>query len=160
MPTDVGEVVQLHDNTAVKGLRSKLTDDYKSFTERSDRLKAAVQDAIGEFQKETREGMSNRQDDGFSNAEARKYAKATVEIFELVSKGLAAIKNNTKRDLEAIIGSNALVENSDGTMELDATKIGGILGTMSIGVEQDQLKYVSFADSVDVVEGDEPPKTA
>lgn len=152
------EVVQLHDNTEVKGLRHQLTTTHQKFTERMDRLEGAVQDAIGEFQKETRESMANRVDDGFSAAEATKFAKATAEIYEMVLKGLDAIKKNTRGNLVAIVGSNAMTVDAANNVSIDVTMLDGILSAVSIGVEQDQLKFVTLPDSKDVVEGDEPPK--
>ena len=148
-------VDQLKDNTAVKGVRRELADDYDKLVERMDRLKAAAMDAFGELSKETREGMANRVDDGFSAAEARKYGEATVKIMELMHLGFKAIENNFVRDMEAIIGPNAYKFESDGTVSFDVTKLGGKLATISIGVEQDQLKIVSLQDSLVFVEGDE-----
>ena len=150
-------VEQLKDNTAVKGVRRELADDYNKLEERMDRLKAAAQDAFGELSKETREGMANRVDDGFSPAEARKYGEATVKIMELMHLGLIAIERNFVRDMEAIIGPNAYKFESDGTVTFDVTKLGGKLSTSSLGVEQDQLKIVKLQDAAPFEEGDEGP---
>jgi hypothetical protein len=152
-------VEQLRDNTAVKGIRRELADDYDKLAERMDRLKAAAQDAFGEFSKETREGMANRVDDGFSPAEARKYGEATVKIIELMHIGLRAFESNFLRDMEAIIGPNAYKIEENGTVTFDVSKLGGKLSTVSIGVEQDQLKIVVLQDAAPFVEGDEGPTT-
>ena len=61
----------LHDNTAAKGLRLELEQDFNKLDERASRLVSYVRDQVGELILETREGMSNRVDDGFSAAEAR-----------------------------------------------------------------------------------------
>jgi hypothetical protein len=150
-------VEQLKDNTAVKGVRRELQDDSDKLTERMNRLQAAAQDAFGELSKETREGMANRVDDGFSPAEARKYGEATVKIMELIHLGFKAIEGNFVRDMEAIIGPNAYKFEQDGTVTFDVTKLGGKLSTGSLGVEQDQLKIVVLQDAPNFNEGDEGP---
>ena len=152
-------VEQLKDNTAVKGIRRELADDYDKLEERMDRLKAAAQDAFGELSKETREGMANRVDDGFSPAEARKYGEATVKIMELMHLGFKAIEGNFIRDMEAIIGPNAYKIEDNGTITFDVFKLGGKLSTGSLGVEQDQLKIVKLQDAPSFDEGDEGPVT-
>jgi hypothetical protein len=148
-------VDQLKDNTAVKGVRRELQDDSDKLTERMNRLQAAAQDAFGELSKETREGMANRVDDGFSPAEARKYGEATVKIMELIHLGFKAIEGNFVRDMESIIGPNAYKFEADGTVTFDVTKLGGKLSTGSLGVEQDQLKIVVLQDAPTFNEGDE-----
>jgi hypothetical protein len=148
-------VDQLKDNTAVKGIRRELQDDSDKLSERMDRLQAAAIDAFGELSKETREGMANRVDDGFSPAEARKYGEATVKIMELIHLGFKAIEGNFVRDMEAIIGPNAYKFEQDGTVTFDVTKLGGKLSTGSLGVEQDQLKIVKLQDAPILNEGDE-----
>jgi len=148
-------VEQLKDNTAVKGIRRELQDDSDKLAERMDRLQAAALDAFGELSKETREGMANRVDDGFSPAEARKYGEATVKIMELIHLGFKAIEGNFVRDMEAIIGPNAYKFEADGTVTFDVTKLGGKLSTGSLGVEQDQLKIVILQDAPILNEGDE-----
>jgi hypothetical protein len=152
----VGEIVQLKDNTAVKRLRTDLGNDYLDFTERMDRLKARVQDEIGEFQKETRESMPNRVGDGFEGS-TEEFAAMVTKIMSIVNVGCAAIVKNTFSDLIAYIGPEAFCMSDGGKVRLVPDKIGGKLAAVAMPIEQDQLKIVALQDAVDVDEGDEPP---
>ncbi|MFA5453433.1 MAG: hypothetical protein WC248_07660, partial [Candidatus Methanomethylophilaceae archaeon] len=87
------------------------------------------------------------------------YGEATVKIIELMHIGLRAFESNFLRDMEAIIGPNAYKIEENGTVTFDVSKLGGKLSTVSIGVEQDQLKIVVLQDAAPFVEGDEGPTT-
>lgn len=147
----------LHDNTAAKGLRLELEQDFNKLDERSSRLVSYVRDQVGELILETREGMSNRVDDGFSAAEARKYGSEVVKIIEAVHIGLAQIERNFLRDMDGIIGPGAYSINDDGTVDFVLSGLGGKLATGSLGVEQHQLEIVKLADAAAFDQGDGTP---
>jgi hypothetical protein len=144
----MAEDQQLNNNTAIRGIRRAMTDNYNMFDERMNRLNGRIKDEIDEFIVETKESMPNRVDDGISQPEAIEFAKNIGKIIQVMERGFRAIKKNTLVDLDSIIGPSAYtIDPNTGRVTIHEDKISGKLATDSIGVEQKQLSMVSLEDA-------------